>query len=42
MGQIWDPATYDRNASFVSELGAHVVELLAGSVFSTLAAETVR
>src|SRR5215471_19189684 len=29
MGQIWDPATYARNARFVSDLGAPVVELLA-------------
>ena len=27
--QIWDPATYARNARFVSDLGAPVVELLA-------------
>jgi len=27
--QTWDPATYARNARFVSELGAPVVELLA-------------
>jgi len=28
-GQTWDPATYARNARFVSELGAPIVELLA-------------
>ena len=28
-GQTWDPATYARNARFVSDLGAPVVELLA-------------
>jgi len=27
--QTWDPATYARNARFVSELGAPVVDLLA-------------
>ena len=27
--QRWDPEVYDRNARFVSELGAGVVELLA-------------
>src|SRR5579871_6724772 len=27
--QTWDPATYARNARFVSDLGAPVVELLA-------------
>ena len=26
--QRWDPADYERNARFVSELGAPVVELL--------------
>ena len=28
-GQTWDPATYARNARFVSDLGAPVLELLA-------------
>ena len=28
-GQTWDPVTYTRNARFVSDLGAPVVELLA-------------
>src|SRR5690242_17620224 len=28
-GQTWDPVTYARNARFVSDLGAPVVELLA-------------
>jgi trans-aconitate methyltransferase len=28
-GQTWDPARYERNARFVSDLGAPVVELLA-------------
>ena len=28
-GQTWDPATYARNARFVSDLGSPVVELLA-------------
>ena len=27
--QTWDPARYEKNARFVSELGAPVVELLA-------------
>src|SRR6202035_4317646 len=27
--QTWDPATYARNARFVSDLGSPVVELLA-------------
>lgn len=27
--QIWDPSSYNRNAGFVSQLGADVVELLA-------------
>ena len=27
--QTWDPASYARNARFVSDLGAPVVELLA-------------
>ena len=29
MGQTWDPAAYARNARFVTELGAGVLELLA-------------
>src|SRR5919109_4076128 len=28
-GQTWDPVTYARNARFVSDLGAPVLELLA-------------
>jgi trans-aconitate methyltransferase len=28
-GQTWDPAAYERNARFVSDLGAPVLELLA-------------
>ena len=30
-GQTWDPATYARNARFVSDLGSPLVELLAPS-----------
>ncbi len=29
MTQTWDPATYARDARFVAELGAPVVELLS-------------
>ena len=29
IAQTWDPATYARNARFVSDLGSPVVELLA-------------